>query len=764
MSSAEIDSATQLKKLKHQAGEIHGSVIGLIDDVGTYLPIDKVETILRACAFGAEAHAEQTRASGEPYISHPIAVARILADMNMGQQTIIAAILHDVIEDTHYTWDDLAEKFGEPVATLVEGVSKIESLEDKSKRESQADNVQKLLLAAAGDIRVILIKLADRLHNMRTLGPLRGEKRRRIATETIDIYAPIANRLGVYHIRKELENLCFATIYPWRYQILQSTVQKARDERSQVVQEVEDDINAALEKAGINGSVASREKHLFGIYKKLHKKIDFDREVLQVQDGGVQARPLSDIEQYFEHVQDMYGLRVQVDNVDDCYRVLGIVHSLYRPILQRFKDYIAIPKANGYQSLHTGLQGPKATPIEVQIRTSQMHHVAEQGIAAHWAYKANAENKASRDRVYDWLKNMMELQQQSEGAVEFIENLKVDLFPDQIYVFSPKGKIEALPTGATAIDFAYAIHTDVGNKARGAIVNGQSVPLRSQLASGQTIRIITSDNASPSPNWLNFVVTAKARSNIRHYLKTITNEAARAIGYRLLNKALSSYGLSLEQYDEQHLNTVLSEFELESSAELLEHIGMGERVAALVARRFAEEHGHTRTGLSNLRAPTMVRRLLRMNDGDSAGPLMIQGTEGLVVTLGKCCHPVPGDTIVGYLSAGKGVVIHTNSCRNLSSFRKEPDKWIDVDWGLTSDQEFDVNVRLRVDDERGVLAQLTTQFAEQGVNIVNIAVEERDHKDALLTFTVSVTDRVHLQRVLNTLKRQKFVRHVSRQR
>lgn len=760
------DSPTEidLADLKAHAATIHGSVIGLIDDVSRYLPVEKVQAILNACEFGADAHSAQTRASGEPYISHPIAVARILADMNMGQQTIIAAVLHDVIEDTQYTRDDITSRFGEPVAALVDGVSKIESLEDKSKQESQADNVQKLLLAAAGDIRVILIKLADRLHNMRTLGPLRGEKRRRIARETMDIYSPIANRLGIYHIRKELENLCFATIYPWRYRILQDTVQNARDQRRHVMEEVEENLKAALEKAGIECDVASREKHLFGIYKKLRKKIDLDREVIQLTESGLEARPLDDINQYFEHVQDMYGLRVIVKNIDDCYRVLGIVHSLYRPVLRRFKDYIAIPKSNGYQSLHTGLRGPGATPVEVQIRTADMHAVAEQGIAAHWAYKANTEHKASRDRVNEWLRNLQELQQQSDGSVDFVEHVKVDLFPDQIYVFSPKGKIEALPMGATVVDFAYAIHSDVGNNAVSALVDSYPVPLRTVLSSGQTVKIITSPTANPSPAWLNFVVTAKARSNIRHYLKTITAEEARQMGYRLLNAALGDYGLSLEQYNGEHLQRILDEFELSSSTELLETIGLGDRVAALVARRFADEHGKPKSAAGGLRPPPVVRRLLGINDEHKHGPLMIHGTEGLAVSLGKCCHPLPGDAIVGYLSSGKGLVIHTSNCKNLSSFKKEPDKWVDVEWGDTAEQSFDVNVRMLVTDERGVLATLTTHFSDNNIDIINITIEERDQKDALITFTIAVDDRVHLQRVLNILKKQKFVQHVSRVR
>lgn len=726
----------------------HPSVKPLIDEVA-YLG-DNVEAVLEACEFAEAAHEGQARASGEHYISHPVAVARILAGMQMDVQTILAALLHDVIEDTHYSKEELAERFGEPVAELVDGVSKIESLENKPRHEAQADNVQKLLLAAARDIRVVLIKLTDRLHNMRTLDPLKPAKKRRVAQETLDIYAPIANRLGVNKIRKELEDLAFKTIYPWRYRVLRKTVRFSRKSRSAVTEQVETLIRSNLEKEGLHARVSSREKHLFGIYRKLKSKVHLGRQVLSFANMELEldnTQPLEEVNAYLQHVRDIYGIRIVTQSVGDCYRALGVVHNLYKPVLQRFKDYVAIPKINGYQSLHTGLRGPGGVPIEVQIRTEDMHQVAEVGVAAHWLYKAGDHTSQPHERMRDWLKSVLDLQQKAGDSLEFLENVKMDLYPHDVYVFSPKGDIQRMPRGATAVDFAYAIHTSVGNHCVGVRVDGQIMPLRSQLQNGQTIEIVTRETAKPNPGWLKFVVTAKARSHIRHFLKKMQTNDAIALGHKLLTHELKQYGLSVDHMKDERLQVILHDMEFGTIEELYASIALGERIAALVASRFAKEHG------KNNDLPDSSRKRVLAEDpmNNDSGPLIVQGTEGMVVSLGRCCHPLPGDRVISYISSGKGVVVHRETCRNLASLSREPDRLLELEWSPQIERDHPASIVVDVSEGRGVLASIASRISELNVNIEDVVVHDHDNSQATINFTVNVRDKVQLNRVMARL-------------
>jgi RelA/SpoT family (p)ppGpp synthetase len=695
----------------------------LCRQLDSYLEADQIREVYRAYLFSAEAHEGQQRVSGEPYIYHPLSVAQILADMRMDYKSIIAAILHDVIEDTGTAKEKVAKFFGEEVAELVDGVSKLTQITFESQAEAQAENFRKMMLAMVRDIRVILIKLADRLHNMRTLGVMPPAKRRRIARETLDIYAPIANRLGMNSMRLELEDLGFAAYYPLRARTLAEAVKRARGNRKEILTKIEAALKQRLEHDGVPGRVHSREKHLLSLYQKMRTK------------------RLS-----FNDVFDVYAFRVVVENVDTCYRVLGVVHSLYKPVPGRFKDYIAIPKANGYQSLHTVLFGPYGVPIEVQIRTDEMDRVAESGIAAHWLYKSAS--GGAHERAREWLRELLEMQKHAGNSLEFLENVKIDLFPDEVYVFTPRGKIMELPRGATAVDFAYAVHTDVGNTCIAAKIDRRLAPLRTPLHNGQTVEIITAPGAHPNPSWLNFAVTGKARSNIRHYLKNLHRDEAVNLGRRLLDKALLSLGMPPAELSVARLDEIATSYGMKTADDLLEDIGLGNRMPMLAARRL----------LGNDEAGELA------SDATPLGgtPLIIKGTEGMVVNFAKCCRPIPGDRIVGFVSAGRGIVIHAENCKNIADFRNRPDKWVDVEWEREVKGEFSAELRVEVANQRGVLATVAAAIADMGSNIENVAIEERDGLSTSIAFTITVHDRKHLARVVRRVRHIPLVLRISR--
>jgi len=692
-----------------------------------YLEPDQVREVYRAYLFGAEAHDGQQRMSGEPYITHPIAVARILAAMHMDAQSIIAAILHDVIEDTPTAKEHLAEEFGEEIAELVDGVSKITKLDVSTHAEAQAENQRKMILAMVRDIRVILIKLADRLHNMRTLGAMPAEKRRRIAHETLEIYAPIAARLGINAIRIELEDLGFAALYPKRYRVLRESLISARGNRKEIVQKIETALRRRLRQEELVGEVEGREKHLYSIYKKMK-----DKTLL------------------FNEIQDTYAFRIIVDKVDTCYRVLGAIHNLYKPVPGCFKDYIAIPKANGYQSLHTILFGMYGVTVEVQIRTEDMNEVAENGIAAHWVYKSDGKSDAATTidkRARRWLRSLLELQRTAGDSLEFIENVKIDLYPDEIYVFTPRGEIMELPRGATAVDFAYAVHTDVGSACVAARINRRLSPLRSLLYNGQTVEIITAASAKPNPAWLNFVITAKARTNIRSYLKNLQKGEAADLGKRLLDQALQALSTSLADISDKQMQAVLREYQLEQAEQLYVDVGMGTLVAQLVARTMA---------------PIEAELEEDKRQQSQSQPLVIRGTEGMVVNFAKCCHPIPGDSILGFISKGRGIVIHRESCHNVADFSNTPDKWLEVEWQHELSGIFSAEIRVDVANQRGVLATLAALISDQDSNIENVNVEERDGMASTITFLLSVHNREHLARIMRQAKAVRNVMKISR--
>jgi guanosine-3',5'-bis(diphosphate) 3'-pyrophosphohydrolase len=691
----------------------------LLDKLEGYLPPAQVERVREAYDFGAERHQGQKRVSGEPYITHPVAVADILADLKLDADTLVAAILHDVIEDTPTAKAEIVSIFGQVVADLVDGVSKLDQIQFKNRQEAQAESFRKMLFAMVRDIRVIMVKLADRMHNMRTLGVMPPMKRRRIARETLEIYAPIAERLGLYAVKLELEDLGFRALYPYRYRVLERELKRARGNQKQFVSKIEETFKAALAKAEISAHVEGREKHLYSIYKKMENK----------------HISLNDM-------VDVYGFRIIVDSVDTCYRVLGLVHGVYRPMPGRFKDYIAIPRINGYQSLHTTLFGPNGVPIEAQIRSEQMHRVAESGIAAHWKYKSgDSFGGIEHDRAREWLAGLVQIQE-GGSSEEFLESVKVDLFPDKVYIFTPKGKILRLPTGATAVDFAYAIHTDVGNRCVAAKVDRRLVPLRTPLRSGQTVEIITAKGATPNPSWSSFLVTAKARAAIRQYLKNLKRGEAVELGRRLLSLALEELSLNLKKIPATAIDAVVKELNLKDADELFEKIGLGERLAALVARHLQP----TRDGTASA----------------SSGPLMIAGTEGLLVTYARCCFPIPNDPIMAYLSAGRGVMIHRQNCGNLAEYRKQPEKWLSVAWEATEGRMFASEIQLDINNRVGVLAAVASAIAGTETNIDSVSLEERDTNSSALRFQLQVRDRKHLARVMRTIRRMPDVQRVFR--
>ena len=698
----------------------------LLDLLESYLETEQVREIYRAYLFGAEAHEGQTRVSGEPYIYHPIEVAHILAEMRMDAESIIAGILHDVIEDTGTLKETVTSEFSKDVAELVDGVSKLTQIKFESQAEAQAENFRKMILAMVRDIRVILVKLADRLHNMRTLGVMRSDKRRRIARETLEIYAPIANRLGMNQVRLELEELGFAALYPMRYRVLSDAVKKARGNRKEILNKIELAIQQRLDEEQLSCRLLSRQKHLYSLYKKIRDRV-----------GS------------FTEVFDVYAFRVIVDNVDTCYRVLGKMHNLYKPVPGKFKDYIAIPKTNGYQSLHTVLFGPYGVPIEVQIRSEDMERVAEVGIAAHWLYKSSekAGSNNAQTRAREWLRELLEMQRNAGNSLEFLESVKIDLFPDEVYVFTPAGDILELPRGATAVDFAYAVHTDVGNTCIAAKIDRRLAPLRTPLLNGQTVEVITATGAHPNPAWLNFVSTAKARSNVRHYLKNLQNDEATELGQRLLDKALHNINSALADIQDQPFDQVMAECGFKSRESLYADIGLGNRMAMLVARRLVpvEEGSEEKT-----------------RETGHSKPLAIRDTEGMVVHFARCCRPIPGDAIVGFISSGRGLVIHTETCKNLTDFRRRPEKWIDVEWQPGIKGEFSAEIRVDVSNQKGVLATIAAEISETGSNIENISIEERDGLDTSMNFTVAVHDRGHLARVMRCVRKLPAVMRISR--
>lgn len=700
----------------------------LCDLVGSYMDEEQVKEVYQAYLFGAQAHEGQHRISGEPYIYHPIAVAKILADMHMDVKSIIASILHDVIEDTPATRKRIEKEFGEEVAQLVDGVSKMTNIKFKNKIEQQAENFQKIIIAMAKDIRVIMIKLADRLHNMRTLGVLPPEKRRRIARETLDIYIPIANRLGIYTIRHELAELTIKAMYPMRYRVLEQAVKKASGHRKEIISKIDTALIARLEELNIKADIRSRKKHIYSLYIKMRdKKLPFDK------------------------VFDVYGIRVIVDSVDDCYRVLGMVHNLFKPIPGRFKDYIAIPKSNGYQSLHTALYGPHGIPMELQVRTDEMDKFAESGIAAHWLYKSpdKTGQTTPHARARDWLTGILEMQQTAGDSLEFLENVKVDLFHDEVYVYTPQGDIMKLPRNSTAVDFAYAVHTDIGNTCVAAKIDHSFVPLNTPLYSGQTVEVITSPMAQPNPIWLNYVVTAKARSNIRHFLKSLQSDEAISQGKRLLDRCLKGLGLRLDDVPEDSIKNFLDECGFTDIAQLLEDVGMGNRSPNLVVRRLVPE-----------RIPSGDSEEVR--EMKSQAPLAIHGTEGMVVSYAKCCHPIPGDHIVSVLSRGRGLVVHIEGCKNIDRIRAQPDKYVEVKWANNPEGDFTVVIRMDVSNKPGVLARTATIISDEGANIENVDIEDRDGFNISLNYQISVSNRNHLAKIMRRLRKVPSVMRIYR--
>ena len=714
-------AATLLAKLPGTSSRRDRGLRQLIETLGSYLPAEHIELVGRAYEFGANAHEGQTRLSGEPYISHPVAVAQFLADMHMDAEAICAAILHDVVEDTDISLQDIDDGFGTEIAALVDGVSKLDQIHFHSRAEAQAESFRKMMLAMIEDIRVILVKLADRLHNMSTMDAMPREKQARIARETLEIYAPIANRLGINHMKVDLEDLGFRYLYPFRYAVLNRALRRSKGSQRQIVKKISEQIKRAMDDVGIDGEVIGREKHLYSIYNKMAEK----------------KLPLSD-------VVDVYGFRIIVSDVNTCYQMLGLVHGLYKPMPGRFKDYIAIPRINGYQSLHSTLFGPKGLPLEVQIRTSEMNRVAESGVAAHWQYKAEDKSTATpQRRAREWLANLLEIQR-SGSSEEFMENVKVDLFPDRIYVFTPKGDIMPLPKGATTVDFAYAVHTDIGNRCVAAKIDRSLVPLRTVLHNSNTVEIITARGAKPNPNWVTFVATAKARSAIHQHMKNMRTSESVDLGKRLLDRSLKDLDSSLRKVGKVRLKEAIEEFGLRDNIELFEQLGLGERLAPLTARF-----------------------LVGAGDGDddsklSAASLVVAGTEGMVVSYAKCCYPIPGDDVMGYLSSGRGVVIHRNSCGNLINFRKQPEKWLAVTWEKEIDRDFSSQIQVDTESKTGVLAEVAATIADSDSNIEQVSVLDRYEDCTVLTFVLQVKNRKHLADIMRNVRKMTSVIRVTR--
>lgn len=699
--------------------------------ISGYLSKKEIAKIKEAYRFSDQAHLGQFRSSGEPYITHPIAVTEICAGWKLDADALMAALLHDVMEDQGIAKSDLAEQFSPDVAELVDGLSKLDRLDFASKAQQQAESFRKMLLAMARDLRVILIKLADRLHNMRTLDAVNPEKRRRIARETLEIYAPIANRLGLNAIFRELQDLCFQAMYPNRYNVLNRAVMAARGNRREVLTKIFDAVRAALPAAGIEAEVSGREKTLFGVYSKMTEQ-----------------------KKSFSEVLDIYGFRIVVHTLPECYLALGIVHQLYRPVPGKFKDYVAIPKVNGYQSLHTTLVGPFGTPIEFQFRTREMHNVAEQGVASHWIYKTDDVSLSDiQKKTHSALQSLLDIQSQTGDSGEFLENVKVDLYPDAVYVFTPNGKIISLPRGATPVDFAYSIHTDVGNRAVACKVNGEYVPLRTELASGDTIEVITSEASRPSAQWLNFARTGRARSEIRHYLRTVRYSESVAFGERLLKQSFHELKLDFPKDDDGTWDKLLKESSANSREEILADIGLGKRLAAVVARRFTPLHPLIATTAAELDVLSAAR----------AAPILIQGNEGQAVVLSPCCGPLPGDNIVAGIRVGTGLAVHTADCPVSKRARqREPERWINVAWDTNTARHFPARIDITALNERGVLGKIAGEIAQADSNIMNVNMNDDTSESFLLSLTVQVNDRNHLARVYRAIRHVPQVRRIVR--
>jgi len=708
------------------------TIDALSQRLNDYLDPQQVQQVRRSYFYAEQAHDGQKRKSGEPYVTHPLAAANILAELRLDPESLMAAMLHDVIEDTEITYAGIEAQFGKSVADIVDGVSKLTHLEFETKAEAQASNFQKMVLAMAEDIRVILVKLADRLHNMRTLGAMPPHKQRRIARETLDIYAPIAARLGMRDVQVELQDLAFQAFYPMRYRHIRRAVVKARGQRKDVISTVRETIQKRLQQEGLEGLVTGREKHLYSIYSKMKAQ-----------------------RKSFSEIMDVFAFRIVTDSVDDCYRALGTVHNLYKPVPGRFKDYIAIPKANGYQSIHTALFGARDINIEVQIRTKEMDAVASQGIAEHGHYK-NSDGTDSYEsavgsykQARKWVKGLIEMHQRAGDSMEFIDSVKTDLFPDEVYVFTPKGQILELPSGATPVDFAYAVHTDIGNSCVSCRINRRLAPLSQPLENGQTVEIITTPNAQPNMAWTNFVVTGKARSAIRHFLKNRQRHEAVELGGRLLNQFLGNYDSKVDEIDAHKLSELLQEAELETLDDLLEDIGQGNRMAYVVARR--------------LRSTEPVET--GVNDTDKNRrhkPMAIQGAEGVMLQYAKCCLPIPGDKIIGHVSTGKGLVIHQTDCRNIGYLRDDPEKCIYLEWADNLDEEFSVNLKIEAESHRGIIAELATSASTTKAGVVGIDIKEHEGQLAHVHMEITVTDRVHLAMVMKKLRRLKNVNRITR--
>jgi len=695
----------------------------LLQDASSYLRAEDVRQLQTAYEFSEAAHEGQFRRSGEPYISHPVAVATILAQWHLDPQALTAALLHDVMEDTTVTKTEISDRFGKMVADLVDGVSKLDKIEFESQEQAQAENFRKMLLAMARDVRVILIKLADRLHNMRTLEAMHPKTRARIARETLEIYAPIANRLGLNSLYQELEDLSFQNLYPNRYRVLRKALELQRGNRKEVLERIQTSIRQRLEEQGLDAQVTGREKNLYSIYRKM------------------QDKNLS-----FSKVLDIYAFRLIVPDVPSCYLTLGALHGLYKPIPGKFKDYIAIPKANGYQSLHTTLFGPFGSPVEIQIRTLEMHKLAEAGVAAHWLYKStDASLNELQQKTHLWLQSLLEMQSESVDSVEFLEHVKVDLFPDETYVFTPKGKIMALPHGATCVDFAYAVHTDIGNRCVAAKLNHELVPLRTELKNGDRVEIITASHAKPNPSWLNFVVTAKARHHIRHFLKTMQYEESAQLGERLLSQALGALGGRLRGISEADWERLLKESGSKSRQEVLADIGLGRVLAIVIARKLLP----SATGTNSAAA--------------SAGPIVIRGSEGMALQFAKCCHPIPGDPIIGFIKKGRGMIVHTHDCPVVGKMKREPEKWLDVEWAPETRKLFSVNIKLLASNQQGVLAKVAAEISNNDSNIENVSVEPVDSPAySSIHFTLQVNNRLHLAQIMRGLRRLPDVIRINR--
>jgi len=703
---------------------VTSTIDSLASHLGSYLGRGQVNSVRRAYYYAEQAHDGQYRRSGDPYVSHPLEVAHILCDMHMDHQSLMAAMLHDVIEDTGITKTAIKSQFGNTVAELVDGVSKLNKIHFSSRAEAQAENFQKMAMAMAKDIRVILVKIADRLHNMRTLGVLTPDKRRRIARETLDIYAPIANRLGMNNVRVEFEELGFAALYPMRARRIAAAVKSIRGNRKEIVSQIQTSLEACLEREGLPGRTIGREKHHYSIYEKMRAK-----------------------RKSFSEIMDVYAFRIIVDKVDTCYRVLGAVHNLYKPVPGRFKDYIAIPKTNGYQSLHTTLFGMHGVPIEIQIRTEEMEAMANNGIAAHWLYKSGDDSPTNAHvRAREWVNGLLELQRSAGNSLEFIESVKIDLFPDEIYVFTPKGSIFEFPAGSTAVDFAYAIHTDVGNSCVACRINRRLAPLSEPLQSGQTVEIINAPGGQPNPAWLSFVVTGKARSNIRHYLKTQKRSESVALGRRLLNKAMAGFGYQLDSVPQENIDNLLKQNKQTSMELLLEDIGLGNRMAYMVAQRLAP-HEVTQD---------------EVESSERKHSLAIRGSEGMVMTYAKCCHPIPGDPIIGHISSGRGMVIHTDNCNNIAEIIDNPEKCVTVSWDPNVEGEFSVELRVELENQRGIIATLATAITGAEANIEKISILERDARLSIVNLSIGVRNRVHLAQVMKRIRLIKPVAKVTR--